>query len=563
MALKSAMEHLVRMRPRAVLVAFGALLIAGLWGYTLYSAAVDERNVLEGTERDTQNIVRAFEEHTARTLQAADQAALFLKYQYERQGRAFDLAEYLRTGVILGDIVTLLTIVDERADVVLSSKPFTPTNLADREHIKVHVDGGDGGLFVGKPVLGRVSGKWSIQLTRRIDGRDGAFGGVVVVSLDPFYFSRFYKDLDMGRNGTVTLIGRDGVVRARQAPSGDRELGRDLSGQPLFHRFASERQGSLRSSAAADGVDRIYAFRALADYPLFVVVGMGVDDALAGFHAAREKSFVLAGLVTVAIVAVTILLVALVTGLERSRAQAESASRAKSAFLANMSHELRTPLNGILGYTELLREDLAGTEQGEFADAVDRSGRHLLRLVNDMLDLNRIESGNVELETTPVDLRALVAEAVGAHQSAARRKNLDLRSDVNPAAPVQVLCDRAKVLRVLNNLLHNAVKFTDHGEVRLDVFVDRAELAFAVSDTGPGIAPDTQATIFEKFVQADSALARKYEGTGLGLALCRQLARLMGGSITLDSAPGKGATFVLALPVAVAKASPLPAEALA
>jgi len=548
MPIARARERIVRMPPATVLVVFAALLIAGLWTFTFYSAAVDERRVLDNATRDAQNMVRAFEEHIVRTVQAADQAALFLKYQYERQGPHFDIADYLRTGIILGDIYTLLTIVDGEADVVLSSKPFAPLNLADREHINVHFGPQRRGLFVGKPVLGRVSGKWSIQLTRRIDRPDRTFGGAVVVSMDPDYFAGFYKDVDLGRYGTITLVGSDGVVRARRAP-GENLIARDLSGQPLFERVRAAGSGQLRTDQAHDGVERIYAFRRLKDYPLHVVVGVSVDEALTAFHATQRKSLALAALSTVAIVAVTLLLVALITRLERSREQAEAASRAKSEFLANMSHELRTPLNGILGYSELLREDLAGTEQASYADAVHRSGTHLLELVNDVLDLNKIEAGHVAVARAAEDVRAIVADAVGSHQAFAQGKGLGLAVDVAADVPARVVCDRTKVLRVLNNLLHNAIKFTDAGEVRARVFVRDGSVVFAVTDTGPGVPVAMQAAVFDKFVQADGALARAHEGTGLGLALCRQLAELLGGSISLVSQPGAGATFAFSLPL--------------
>ncbi|MFO1413493.1 MAG: ATP-binding protein [Burkholderiales bacterium] len=558
MTIARARDRLVRLPPTVVLVAFAALLIAGSWAFTLYSMAVDERRALDNAMRDAQNMVRSFEEHIVRTVQAADQTALFLKYEYERQGPHFNIASYLATGVILGDIYTLLTIVDENADVVLSSQPFTRVNLADREHVRVHFAPDVQGLFIGKPVLGRVSNRWSIQFTRRIEKPDGGFGGVVVVSVDPNYFAAFYKDVDTGAQGTITLVGTDGVVRARKA-AGDKLMARDLTGQPLFERIRTERSGQMRSTASNDGVERLVAFRQLKDYPLLVVVGLSVDEALSAFHATQRKTYIVTALSSVGIVGVTALLVVLVSRLERSRRQAEAASLAKSEFLANMSHELRTPLNGILGYSELLREDLAGTEQAAYADAVHRSGAHLLQLVNDVLDLNKIEAGRVAVTQAPEDVRALLADAVASHQAFAQGKGLVLASEVAPDVPATIVCDRTKVLRVLNNLLHNAIKFTDAGTVRARVCLNDGRVAFAVSDTGPGIPLDKQEAVFEKFVQADSSLARAHEGTGLGLALCRQLAQLLGGTITLASQPGAGTTFTFTLPLLrEERAAPMP-----
>ena len=554
MPLRKATERIYRVPPRAMLGTFAALLVAGLWAFTIYSATVDEQRVLADTVKDSQNMVRAFEEHTARTIQSADQAAIFLKYQYERQGPHFDIAEYQKTGIILGDIFTLLTIVDHQGDVVLSSRPFAPMNLSDREHISVHFGVDTQKLFIGKPVLGRVSGKWSMQMTRRLNKSDGSFGGVVIVSVDPFYFSGFYKDVNIGSQGTVTLVGHDGVVRARQSLD-DKMVGKDVSEQKLFQGIVAAKSGYLRAAPANDGIERIYAFRELKNYPLYVVMGISVDEALRGFYESRRKSYTLAGFTSVLIIAFTLILLELFTRVDRNRAHAEAASRAKSEFLANMSHELRTPLNGILGYSELLKEDLAGTEQATYADAVYRSGAHLLEVGNDVLDIGKIESGHVEVNRAPEDPRKLVADVVVGHQSFAQQKGLSLIVDVAPDVPETIYCDRTKLQRVLNNLLHNAIKFTEQGSVHATVARERGDIVFGVRDTGPGIPVDKQSVIFDKFVQVDSSTARAHEGTGLGLALCQQLVRLLGGEIGVRSKPGQGATFTFTLAAMACEAS--------
>jgi signal transduction histidine kinase len=228
---------------------------------------------------------------------------------------------------------------------------------------------------------------------------------------------------------------------------------------------------------------------------------------------------------------------------------AEAANRAKTVFLANMSHELRTPLNGILGYTELLQEDLAHTPQQEYAQAIHASGAHLLKLVEAVLDIGSIETGRTELVSARELVRELLHEAIAVHGATAQRKGLRLDLTVAPEVPAEFVCDGRRLRQVLDILIDNAVKFTDRGSVRVCVYREQQELVFETRDTGPGIAPELQREIFEKFVQADSSQSRAHEGSGLGLALAEELVALMGGRIWLESEPGAGAAFFFALPI--------------
>lgn len=183
---------------RWLVACFALLLIAGLWWLTLTQLADAERTELGDAGRDAQALVRLSDEHATRTLEAADQAVIFLRHRYLSQGRTLDIPAELKSGLGTLELYNLFSIVDQHGDVVLSSHPFTPMNLSDREHIRVHMRGDTGQLYVSQPVLGRVSGKWSLQLTRRINNPDGTFKGVVVVSMDPEYFIRLYREIDVG-----------------------------------------------------------------------------------------------------------------------------------------------------------------------------------------------------------------------------------------------------------------------------------------------------------------------------------------------------------------------------
>lgn len=539
--------------PLALIVVLAFALVATLWAAVLFKVNAEERAELASIERRTTNLARVFEEHTVRTLASVDQALLFVKFQYEKVGPALDIASAVEQGMIVSTLFNQVGVIDAQGIYSLSNLPgFKRVDLADREHFRVHVDADSRNFFVSKPVLGRASGKWSVQLTRRINRADGSFGGVAVISLDPFYFTTFYSDVDVGRHGVVTLVGLDGIVRARRAGDAT-DVGQDITRSALFAALAKAQQGHYIANSSIDGRTRMVSYRSLPGSALVVAVGMDMDEAMSDYRARRGGYLAFAAGMSLVVAAFCALALWLLQRqrrismrLHEMKQRAESANRLKSEFLASVSHELRTPLNGVIGYSELLMELAQDEEQRGYARVIFDSSGHLLELLNSILDLARVEAGQMAIRSAPEDVAEMVGQVCANYQPVAQAKGVTLECE----APVGVTlaCDRTRVVQVLNNLVHNALKFTDRGLVSLHARVTPTQCVFEVADTGCGIAPDQLEAIFERFRQVHDFETRAHGGTGLGLALCKDLAELMGGEIEVRSTPGEGSVFSVRLP---------------
>ncbi len=276
------------------------------------------------------NLARVFDEHVLRIVRAVDGSIVELRDSLEREGPAFNLDGWVRQNRPLPDILPQIGVVDASGRLLATTAgPIQGTiSIADREHFRVHADGRMDHLFISKPVLGRASGKWTIQLTRAYRTEGGAFGGIIVFSLDAFYFSKFYESIDIGSGGIIALVGRDGIVRARAAMT-DKTIGQSLHGSRLFEEIKRAAQGIYVADSHVDSVPRLFGYRALADYPLIVNVGLAQSDYLADYYSKRAVLLGLAGFLTLAIGGGAMLSVRQ----DRRRANAENrAQRAELAF---------------------------------------------------------------------------------------------------------------------------------------------------------------------------------------------------------------------------------------
>ncbi len=662
-------------------------LLVFVWVGTALYLELDRKKTAQAAAGNSSNIARIFEDHVSRSIKEIDKTLLFIRHAWEAAPENFDLPAWTTNAYLLHDLTVQMALIgpDGRLIATNVDRAAEPMDLADREHFRIHADRATDELFISKPVLGRATGKWTIQLTRRLARADGTFAGVLVASLDPYHLSKIFEDIDLGSEGAITLFGIDGIIRARGGLNTS-ILGRSIVDTSLYREMMAHPIGMFFGPGTLSGGTRLVAWRRIKDFPLIVAVGIDQKDFMADYQDRRDLFLDIAAGLSLVILAVMLLGVRHEMRLARARAveseserriaiksqelestlfgmnqgivmldahgrlrvinrravellsticdtpvggeplpdvvasllastpeasprreiampdgtdlecettampdggtlhtltditetkrvqanladardRAEAASRARTAFLATMSHELRTPLNGVVGMTTLLSDCSDESEREEYLDTIRRSAESLLRIIEDVLDVTRLEANRIAFDNTPFDPAATLRSTVELVAQEAHRKNLSLDVVVDPEVPRAVLGDSERLRQALLHLLGNAVKFTETGGVTAHLALleqlpgDVPRLAFRIEDTGIGIAPENLPLIFQDFAQLDGSLTRRFGGTGLGLALSRRLAEKFGGSIEVASIPDRGSVFTLVLPAPLAAAGSIP-----
>ncbi len=348
----------------AIILAFSALLIVAIWLATIVHVYNERTDTVAGVMRQNDNLAIAFEEHINQTVKRIDQVGLFLRQEYALRGTQLIIAGFAENGVIDAGLFVNLMVLNERGDLVLSLVPGSNENFADRDFFRFHQEHGVDELFIGKPVIGRISGKWLIPMARRVSKANGSFDGVIVVSVNPEYFVQFYRRTDIGRDGMVELIGLDGISRARQSGS-VQTFGNDMSTSSLMRARARLPNGNVETVGKIENISRYVSYRTLGEYPLMVAVGASRDAVLVPL---AKEARVFYGGAAAASVVIMLFAYLLISSLARHKRDLARLARSEARFRATFDQAAigvsQTALDGrylqvnlafcrMLGYTEV------------------------------------------------------------------------------------------------------------------------------------------------------------------------------------------------------------------
>lgn len=448
--------------------------------------------------------------------------------------------------------IDVATIADSQGKVLnfTRSFPAPSISLADRDYFLAQRDRPQARSFISRPVRNRGNGEWTFYLSRRISAADGRFLGIALVGISSGRLATFFSRISLGPGAAVMLCRSDWVALAGSPRAGMADGGADCAGGARRVLDGGRRHGVEVIAG------RMVAVRIVPDHPLLVAVS--ASDAV---YLRKWRSFALQLAIVGLLCGVAVLVgFALLRREMRRRdeamlrqralqAEADAANRAKGDFLAMMSHEIRTPLTSVIGFAEELEHARGVDEAVELGGIIVRNGKTLLALVNDILDMSKIESGRLVLEHVrfaPHDALAAVDLLLSGQ---AEQRGLAFDATLAPDCPMAVIGDPTRWRQILTNLLSNAIKFTQRGGVSVHVWYEQAAqlLHCRVSDTGIGMSGEQVARLFKPFAQADGSIVRRFGGTGLGLYLVRQLAEAMDGSVEVETAPGAGTRITVSI----------------
>ena len=555
---------------------------------------------------DTYNLSGAFEEQVRRVIDSIQGSMSLLKPRLAAEGAGFDLVEWISHAPEFAATTVQVAFAGPDGKLISTSldRHPEPVDLSDREHIRVHM-AGDTGLFAGKPVLGRVSKRITIQVSDRVERPDGTLAGIIVFSISPEFLTTLHKSVRLGKGGFMILAGVDGVIRASygrfQKPD-EEFIGTSIAGSPAL--TGAGQAGAYVGPCPIKAETAFISWRKVTGYPLTVIVGLRVAEV----YAVTNRSAILLAAMGAAVLALTLTITLILyreigrrvqrefalvdesrkvmranddleerhqlllktsaeltaergrlqrlnRELARAKEQAVYANQAKTSLLMNMSHEFRTPMHAILNYAAMGLKKLESKDTAKltkYLGNINIAGIRLLGMLNALLDLAKLESGKFDLHLTNGDLAQIIRQSQAEIDSLFEAKQLRLDLEVR-AASTAAAFDQPRIIQVFVNLFSNAVKFSPPQTVVKAVIENgtlqgqRPALHCWIGDEGPGIPESELEAIFDKFTQS-SRTANGAGGSGLGLAICREIAHLHQGKIWAANGPSGGAVFHVVLP---------------
>ncbi|ARJ64724.1 hypothetical protein WV31_03075 [Magnetospirillum sp. ME-1] len=536
--------------------------MAMLAGGCLFWILAMRSEALFDADTNLRHTAHLLAETAATNLLAIDKVLLGTSEVAAQQGRADALLPFLRRQLAETPVARALLVIGPDGISRVATNlpdPYKPVNLSDRPYFRHHLDGTASPLFISSVIQSRNDDRWIMVLSRRIETPDGRFAGVVAATINLEHLSTVIKVAARTSTDTALLVMPDGTILAR-TPDHNRFVGQSLGSSLDFEQIRNKPSGSGDAVSPLDGRNRLYAFHAATNHPVIAIASHDRGAVLKEWR--RHGMLIALAALSIAgvIAALALLLIRQLRRMDdtldelaRSRLAADAASHAKSSFLANMSHELRTPLNAIIGFSDALIAGFPGhscrSRCHEYLGHVQSSGRLLLALIDDILDLSKIEAGRMEIDLAPTAIMPLVKECGDFVGMRAEHKGITLAMpglDRDLTASV----DPRRLRQILLNLLSNAVKFTpEGGRIILEAESDDRHLFLTVNDTGVGMSAAEIAVALTPFGQNPSEVAKAEAGSGLGLPLSKRLAEMHGGSLSVTSIPGRGTTVTVTIPL--------------
>jgi signal transduction histidine kinase/CheY-like chemotaxis protein len=545
--------------------ALGLLSIAMLWAAIVYDERTDREGSLKEAGTQALSMAIALREHVHSVILSADLVLQALNSEYAGGASPYVMPKWITQLPGLRESWLQVGIIGSNGYPVTTTASTDPgrTDLSDREHFLVHRDPAAKQPFISKPVVGRITGRPSIQITRRIERADGSFAGVSLVSLDPGYFARFFESIDLGPGGIIYLTGRDGIMRARATRSKDPYLGvgQDFTGTPVLRKLLAAPQGTYRAHSTIDGIERVYGFAADGEYPVIVAAGMAVDDILADHRSTTIIEVAVGAALSLVILGLVYRSMREVSLRIRRDDQLRRAQQLEAVgqLSAGIAHDFNNILTVIVGNIERALNTASDRDRRAHLGNAEDAARRAQRIIANLLAVSRQQ----ELQPQASDINAVV-RTVANLLSGGLDGRWPIRCELVPHLP-PVIADSVQIEAALLNLAINArdampaggtiafeTKLVESGGAGVpNDLAAGPYVKVSVKDTGTGMTADVLAKAFDPF------FTTKEQGTGLGLSQVFGVAKQLGGTAAIDSSEHGGTVVAIYLPTMASARAPI------